>query len=67
MSDSTMVMAQKSNLWMGTNTTEDFSSISVIDMEPVNGDKTVRFSADFYGAVQYGFGNEIALYHLDNA
>ncbi len=67
MSDSAMVMAQKSNLWMGTNTTEDFANIQVIDMEPVNGDKTVRFSADFYGAVQYGFGNEIALYHLDNA
>lgn len=67
MSDSAMVMAQASNLWFGTNTGEDWSSIDVIDMQPVNGDKTVRFSADFYGACQYGFGAEIALYHLDNA
>jgi hypothetical protein len=67
MSDSTMVMAQASNLWFGTNTGEDWSNIDVIDMQPVNGDKTVRFSADFYGACQYGFGGEIALYHLDNA
>lgn len=66
MSDSTLVMAQKSNLWFGTNTGEDWTSIQVIDMQPVNGDKTVRFSADFFGACQYGFGNEIALYHLDN-
>jgi hypothetical protein len=67
MSDSAMVMAQASNLWFGTNLGENWTSIQVIDMQPVNGDKTVRFSADFYGSCQYGFGNEIALYHLDNA
>lgn len=67
MSDDTMVMAQKSNLWFGTNTMEGWSNIQVIDMEPVNADKSVRFSADFFGAVQYGFGNEIVLYHMDNA
>ena len=67
MSASTVVMAQKSNLWFGTNTGENWTSIQVIDMQPVNGDKTVRFSADFFGACQYGFGNEIVLYHLDNA
>ena len=67
MSDSTMVMAQASNLWFGTNLGENWTSIEVIDMQPVSGDKTVRFSADFWGACQYGFGNEIVLYHLDNA
>ena len=62
MSDDTMVFAQPSNLWFGTNILDDKNNIQVIDMEPVNGDKVVRFSADFFGAVQYGFGNEIAFY-----
>lgn len=67
MSDSTMVMAQKSNLWFGTNTSEGWSNIQLLDMQETTGDKTVRFISDFFGACQYGFGNEIALYHLDNA
>lgn len=62
MSDDTMVFAQASNLWFGTNILDDKNNIQVIDMEPVNGDKVVRFSADFFGAVQYGFANEIAFY-----
>lgn len=64
MSNDTMVMAQASNLWFGTNLGENWTSIKVIDLEDVTGDKVVRFGADFYGACQYGFGNEIVLYQF---
>jgi len=62
MSDDTMVFAQASNLWFGTNKTSDMNNIQVLDMQNVTGDKTVKFNADFFGAVQYGRGNEIAFY-----
>lgn len=62
MSDSTMVFAQASNLWFGTNKTSDMNNIQLLDMQNVTGDKVVRYSADFFGAVQYGRGNEIAFY-----
>jgi hypothetical protein len=62
MSDNTMVFAQASNLWFGTNKTSDMNNIQLLDMQNVTGDKVVRYSADFFGAVQYGRGNEIAFY-----
>jgi hypothetical protein len=58
----TMIMAQKSNLWFGTNELSDWNNIQVIDMESVNLDKTVRFNATFFAGTNYGFGNEIAAY-----
>ena len=63
MKDQSIVFAQKSNLWFGTNKVSDQNNISVIDMEPVNADKTVRFAATFFAGVQFGFGNEIAYYN----
>jgi hypothetical protein len=62
MPDNTMVFAQKSNLWFGTNELSDWNEIRVIDMEPVNLDKTVRFGSKFFADTNYGFGNEIAAY-----
>jgi hypothetical protein len=58
----TMIFAQKSNLWFGTNELSQWNSIDVIDMEPVNLDKTVRFNATFFAGTNYGWGNEIAAY-----
>lgn len=62
MKDNTMYCAQKSNFWFGTNKMADWNSLSTIDMQPVNGDKTVRFDAMFFAGTQYGFGSEIAAY-----
>lgn len=62
MPSSTMIMAQPSNLWFGTNELSDWNSIDTIDMEPVNLDKVVRFGAKFFGGCNYGWGNEIAAY-----
>lgn len=63
MLDSNMVMAQPSNLWFGTNTLAQWNEVFTIDMQPVNGDKTIRYGSQFFAGAQYGFGNEIALYH----
>jgi hypothetical protein len=61
MPDNTMLVAQKSNLWFGTNLLSDWNSIQVVDMEQW-AEENVRFSAKFLAGVQYGFGNEIAAY-----
>ena len=62
MYDQSIVFAQKSNLWFGTNKMSDQNEISVLDMQPVTGDKSVRFVSTFFGGAQFGFGNEIAYY-----
>jgi hypothetical protein len=63
MPDNTMVMAQKSNLWFGTNKLADWNNLEAIDMTQW-GEKNVRLRADFFAGVQYGFGNEIGLYEF---
>lgn len=62
MPDNTMIVAQKSNLWFGTNKLSDMNSIKIKDMSEVTLDDTVRFSVKFFAGCQYGWGNEIALY-----
>jgi hypothetical protein len=61
MPDNTIVMAQKSNLWFGTNVLSDWNNIQVVDMGQFAEDN-VRFSAKFFAGAQFGIGNEIAAY-----
>ena len=61
MPDNTMVMAQKSNLWFGTNVLSDWNNIQVVDMGQFAEDN-VRFSAKFFAGAQFGIGDEIAAY-----
>lgn len=61
MPDNTMIVAQKSNLWWGTNVESEFNNIQVVDMGEW-AEENVRFSAKFFAGAQYGFGNEIAAY-----
>lgn len=62
MSNDTIVFAQPSNLWFGTNVMNDWNSIAVKDMEEVDLSDTVRFKAQFFAGVQYGFGSEVVFY-----
>jgi hypothetical protein len=62
MTDNTMVVAQKSNLWFGTNKASDMNSIKTKDMSDVDLSNNVRWTAQWFAGLQYGFGNEIALY-----
>jgi hypothetical protein len=58
---STMVMAQPSNLWFGTNLVNEWNTIQVVDMTQWAEDN-VRFSAKFFAGTQYGVGADIAVY-----
>lgn len=58
---STMIMAQPSNLWFGTNVTAEWNNIQVVDMGAWAEDN-VRFSAKFFAATQYGVGSDIVAY-----
>lgn len=62
MSDDTMAMYQKSNLWFGTNLLDQWNSVAVLDMYDKDLSDNVRFAASFFAGVQYGFGDEIAFY-----
>jgi hypothetical protein len=58
---STMIMAQPSNLWFGTNLVSDWNNVQVVDMGAWAEDN-VRFSAKFFAGTQYGVGADIAAY-----
>lgn len=62
MSDNTMAMYQKSNLWFGTNLLDQWNTVAVLDMYQYDLSNNVRFSCSFFAGVQYGFGDEIAFY-----
>jgi hypothetical protein len=62
MSDDTMAMFQKSNLWFGTNLRDQWNNVAVLDMYQYDLSDNVRFAASFFAGVQYGFGDEIAFY-----
>ena len=62
MPTSTMIMAQKSNLWFGTNVMSDWNEVKVLDMADLDMSDNVRFGAKFFAATQYGIGSEIAAY-----
>ena len=62
MSDDTMAMYQKSNLWFGTNLLDQWNTVAVLDMYQYDLSNNVRFSTSFFAGVQYGFGDEIAFY-----
>jgi hypothetical protein len=62
MSDDTMAMYQKSNLWFGTNLLDQWNNVAVLDKYQYDLSDNVRFAASFFAGVQYGFGDEIAFY-----
>jgi hypothetical protein len=62
MSDDTMAFYQKSNLWFGTNTLDQWNNVAVLDMFEHDLSNNVRFAASFFAGVQFGFGDEIAFY-----
>jgi len=65
MSDDTMAFYQKSNLWFGTNTLDQWNNVAVLDMFEHDLSNNVRFEASFFAGVQFGFGDEIAFYQYN--
>ena len=59
MPDNTMVAAQKSNLFFGTDLVSDHSEIRMLDMSDLDGSDNIRVVAKFTGGVQHGIGADI--------
>tara|TARA_R100001198_G_scaffold1198_1_gene893 strand:+ start:513 stop:1427 length:915 start_codon:yes stop_codon:yes gene_type:complete len=59
MPDNTMVAAQKSNLFFGTDLVSDHSEIRMLDMADLDGSDNIRVVAKFTGGVQHGIGADI--------
>lgn len=57
----TMVAAQKSNLFFGTDLLDDVS-LKIMDMGAIDGSDNIRLVARFSGAVQHGNGADVVLY-----
>jgi len=55
-----MLIAQKSNLWFGTNVLSDWNEVKVLDMTDLDASDNVRFRARFFAGAQIGFPAEIA-------
>lgn len=62
LSDDTAALAQKSNLYFGTNLVSDMNEIRVIDTSETLGDQNARFVSRFSYGIQYGYGAEIVFY-----
>lgn len=61
MADDTLVAAQSSNLFYGTDLMSDMSELKIMDMSEVTGDDVVRFIAKFGAGVQHGIGADVVL------
>lgn len=59
--DDKFVMAEKSNLFFGTNLIDDTTNITLLDMAPLNGSLNTRLIARFTGGVQVGIGADVVL------
>jgi len=54
-----MVVAEKSNLFFGTDLISDSTNITLLDMAPVTGSLNTRLIARFTGGVQVGIGADV--------
>jgi len=55
---STILFTQKSNLWFGTNLTNEWNNIQVVDMSAW-AEENVRFAAKFFAGTNYAIGSEL--------
>lgn len=61
---STMVLAEKSNLWFGTSISSDWNEVRLLDMSDLDGSKNIRVIMRFLAGVQYGVVEDIVAYGL---
>ena len=59
---STVIAAQKSNLFFGTALLSDKNEVKVLDMADLDGSQNVRIIMRYTAGVQYGIGNDIVWY-----
>ena len=59
MPNDTIVAAQQSNLFFGTDLLSDHTEIRMLDMADLDGSDNVRVVCKFTGGVQHGVGSDI--------
>ena len=59
MPDNSLVAAQTSNLFFGTDLVSDMAQLRLLDMRPLDGSDNVRVIAKYSAGVQVGIGAEI--------
>ena len=62
MANSTMVAAQKSNLFFGTGLLSDHNEVKLLDMSDLDGSMNVRVVMRYTAGVQIGIGADIVYY-----
>ena len=62
MSDSTVVAAQKSNLFFGTGLLSDYNEVRVLDMADLDGSQNFRIIMRYTAGTQFGIGQDIVYY-----
>jgi len=62
MKDSTMVAAQKSNLFFGTGLLSDYNEVKVLDMANIDGSQNFRIIMRYTAGTQIGIPTDIAYY-----
>lgn len=62
MSDSTIVAAQKSNLFFGTGLLSDHNEVRVLDMADLDGSQNFRVIMRYTAGTQFGIGQDIVYY-----
>lgn len=62
MKDSTMVAAQKSNLFFGTGLLSDYNEVKVLDMANIDGSQNFRVIMRYTAGTQIGIAGDIAYY-----
>ena len=62
MSASTIVAAQKSNLFFGTGLLSDHNEVRVLDMADIDGSQNFRIIMRYTAGTQFGVGNDIVYY-----
>ena len=59
---SSMMAAQKSNMFIGTGLLSDHNEVRVLDMAELDGSQNVRVIMRFTGAVQMGINSDVVIY-----
>ena len=65
MTSSTMVAAQKSNLYFGTGLMSDYNEFNVLDMADLDGSQNFTVIMRYTASTQFGIGQDIAI-HVPN-
>jgi hypothetical protein len=62
MTDSTVVAAEKSNLFFATGLLSDYNEVKVLDMSDIDGSQNFRVIMRYTGGTQFGIGQNIVYY-----